>query len=39
MSATQVIRKFVIATVREVRVGLSNPKMVKIVAEKYIREF
>jgi len=39
MSATQVIRKFIIATVREVRVGLSNPKIVKIVAEKYIREF
>ena len=37
--AAQVIRKLVTATVREVKVGLSNPRMVKMVAEKYIKEF
>jgi intein-encoded DNA endonuclease-like protein len=37
--AVQVMRKFVTATVREVKVGLSKPNMVKMVAEKYIKEF
>jgi hypothetical protein len=37
--AAQVMRKFVSATEREVRVGLSKPRMVKMVAEKYIKEF
>jgi len=37
--AAQVMKKLVTATVREVRVGLSNPRIVKIVAEKYINEF
>ena len=37
--AAQVMRKFVTATEREVRVGLSKPRMVKMVAEKYIKEF
>ena len=37
--AAHVMRKFVTATVSDVKVGLSNPKMVKIVAEKYISEF
>jgi hypothetical protein len=37
--AAQVMRKFVTATVSDVKVGLSNPRMVKMVAEKYISEF
>lgn len=37
--AAQVMRKFVTATEREVRVGLSKPRIVKMVAEKYIKEF
>lgn len=37
--AAQVMKKFVMATVREVNVGLSKPTMVNMVAEKYIREF
>ena len=38
-SATSVNRKFVTATVKDVKVGLSNPTIVKMVAEKYINEF
>jgi len=37
--ATQVIRKFVIATDMDVKVGLAKPRIVKMVAEKYIKEF
>lgn len=37
--ATQVRRKFVTATESDVSVGLWKPRMVKIVAEKYISEF
>lgn len=37
--ARQVMRRLVRATEREVRVGLEKPRRVKIVAEKYIREF
>ena len=37
--ATSVKMKFVTATVSEVSVGLWKPTRVKIVAEKYIREF
>ena len=37
--ATQVKRKFVTATESDVNVGLRNPRMVKMVAEKYISEF
>jgi hypothetical protein len=37
--ATQVRKKLVRATEREVRVGEANPRIVKMVAEKYIREF
>ena len=37
--AAQVRKKFVIATESEVNVGLEKPRRVKIVAEKYIREF
>ena len=37
--APQVMRKFVSATDSEVNVGLSKPRTVKIVAEKYMREF
>lgn len=37
--ARQVVTKFVIAMVREVRVGDAKPMRVKIVAEKYISEF
>lgn len=37
--ARQVMRRFVMATEREVRVGLEKPRRVNIVAEKYIREF
>ena len=37
--ATQVIAKFVNATERDVIVGFPKPRIVKIVAEKYIREF
>jgi hypothetical protein len=37
--ATQVMRKLVDATVREVSVGLANPMRVNMVAEKYINEF
>jgi len=37
--AAHVMMKLVTATVREVKVGLENPRIVKIVAEKYIREF
>ena len=37
--ATQVIRKLVTAITRDVKVGLLKPRMVKIVAEKYMREF
>ena len=38
-SAAQVMRKFVTATESDVNVGLEKPRMVKIVAEKYIKEF
>jgi len=31
--------KFVVATEREVKVGLEKPIMVNMVAEKYMREF
>jgi hypothetical protein len=31
--------KFVNATESDVRVGVEKPKMVKMVAEKYIKEF
>ena len=34
-----VTTKFVMATVRDVRVGTVKPTRVNIVAEKYIREF
>jgi hypothetical protein len=37
--AAHVMMKLVTATVREVKVGLSKPSMVKMVAEKYIKEF
>ena len=37
--ATQVMTKLVNATDSAVRVGLSKPMMVKMVAAKYIREF
>lgn len=37
--AAQVKKKLVIATDIDVRVGLANPRSVKMVAEKYIREF
>jgi hypothetical protein len=37
--ATQVMTRFVMATERLVSVGLSNPRIVKMVAEKYINEF
>lgn len=37
--AAQVRTKFVRATERDVRVGEENPRMVKIVALKYIKEF
>lgn len=39
MRAAQVRTKFVTATERDVRVGEEKPRMVKIVALKYIREF
>lgn len=32
-------RKFVVATEREVSVGVAKPRREKSVAEKYIREF
>jgi len=38
-SATSVNTKLVTATTRDVRVGIGNPSIVNIVAEKYIREF
>lgn len=38
-SASTVKAKFVAATVKEVSVGIENPSIVKIVAEKYIKEF
>jgi len=38
-SAKQVMTKFVVATEREVNVGLEKPIMVNMVAEKYMREF
>ncbi len=38
-SAAQVIKKLVIATDMDVKVGLEKPRVVKIVAEKYIKEF
>lgn len=38
-SAAQVIKKLVIATDMDVKVGLEKPRVVKIVAEKYINEF
>ena len=38
-NAAQVMIKFVMATTRDVKVGFSKPRIVKIVAEKYIREF
>ncbi len=37
--AVQVMMKLVIATVMEVNVGLAKPISVKMVAEKYMREF
>lgn len=37
--AAQVMMKLVVATESDVRVGLEKPSMVKMVAEKYIREF
>lgn len=37
--AATVRTKFVTATDREVSVGLENPRMLKMVAEKYIKEF
>lgn len=37
--AAQVMMKFVVATDSDVNVGLEKPRMVKMVAEKYIREF
>jgi len=37
--AAQVIRKLVNATESDVSVGLEKPRIVKMVAEKYIREF
>lgn len=39
LNATQVMMKLVTATESAVNVGLEKPTMVKIVAEKYIREF
>lgn len=39
MSASTVKIKFVAATVNDVKVGLEKPTMVKMVAEKYMREF
>lgn len=39
MRAAQVRMKFVRATEREVRVGEEKPRIVKMVAEKYISEF
>ena len=39
MRAAQVMIKLVVATDRDVNVGLEKPRMVKMVAEKYIKEF
>ena len=36
---TMVKRKFVVATEREVSVGVAKPRREKRVAEKYMREF
>jgi hypothetical protein len=39
IKATQVMKKFVRATESDVRVGSEKPRNMKMVAEKYIREF